>query len=427
MKSKKRTTCFARQNKGAWVWPITSFGLLLLSRAAEMQQAIAPPPQSSAATEPVWQQTGTNAFQVFAPAGTTPVAGLDEPFRWGPVTAQPHLLYRFFYATGLPLSPGNQQNTMVQEFSPGVLFDIGNHWTLDYTPTLRFYSNRNFKNEFNNSISLNGGTAYEDWTFGLSQSYVSSDSPDVQTGVQTSQEIYATALTASYAFNSKMSLDMGLYQNLQFTEDFQNSRDWSTMEWLNYQFWPRFNAGIGAGVGYVNVDSGPDQTYEQTSGRINWRATDKISFQINAGVEDRQFLSSGAGALLSPTFGASIQYQPFEVTQISLNANRAVTPSYFQGQVSENTSVSCDLNQRLLEKFYLDLNAAYNDTEYVASESAVSANSDNDYYTLNARLSHPFLKRGTLAIFYQYSGNSSTEPGFTYSGSQVGIEIGYKY
>jgi len=427
VKSKKRTARCACQNKSSWVWTLSSFSLLFLSRAAEAQQAIAPPPPSAATTEPVWQQTETNQFEVFSPAGTAASSSLNQPFQIGPVTVRPHLLDRFFYATGLPLSPGNQQNTAIEEFSPGIAFDIGTHWTLDYTPTLRFYSNHNFEDEFDNAITLTGATAYEDWNFGFSQSYASSDSPNIQTGAQTSQEIYLTALTASYAFNSKMSLDMGLYQNLQFTEDFQSSRDWSTMEWLNYQFWPRFNVGIGAGAGYVNVDVGPDQTYEQAAGRINWRATDKISFKLNAGYEDRQFLSNGAGDLLSPTFGATIQYQPFEVTQISLNANRSETPSYFQDQVSENTSINCDLNQRLLGRYYLDLNAGYNITKYDASTIVGSANPDNDYYSFCARLSRSFLKRGTLAIFYQYSGNSSAEPGFTYSGSQVGIEIGYKY
>jgi hypothetical protein len=104
-----------------------------------------------------------------------------------------------------------------------------------------------------------------------------------------------------------------------------------------------------------------------------------------------------------------------------------VTPSYFQDQVTENTSVNCDLNQRLLRKYYLDLNAGYNMTKYVASANAVSANPDNDYYTFSARLSRSFLKRGTLALVCQYSKNCSTEPGFTYSSSQVGVEIGYKY
>jgi len=426
MKNKKRTARFTSKNNNIWVWPLTSFTLLLLSRAGETQQAIMQQPQV-VDTEPVWQQTETNQFEVFNPVENATRFSRDQPFKWGPVIAQPHLLYRAFYATGLPLSPGDEQNTFIQEFSPGVLFDIGDHWTLDYTPTLRFYSNHHFKNEFDNSVSLTGATAYEDWIFGFSQSYVSSDSPEIQTGTQTSQEIYSTALTGSYAFNSKMSLDLGLYQDLQFTEDFQNSYDWSTMEWLNYQFWPRFNADIGAGAGFVDVNFGPDQIYEQTAGRINWRAADKISLQINAGIEDSQFQSSDTGALLTPTFGASIQYQPIEATRISLNASRSVNPSYFQGQVTENTVASFDLNQRLFRKFNLDLNAGYNITKYVASENNVSANSDDDYYTFSARLSHPLLKRGTLAVFYQYSGNSSTEPGFTYSGSQAGIEIGYKY
>jgi hypothetical protein len=426
MKNKKRTARFTRKKNSIWVWSLASFTLLSLNRAGETQQAIMQQPQA-VDTDPVWQQTETNQFEVFNPVEDATRYSLDQPFKWGPVTAQPHLLYSAFYATGLPLSPGVEQNSFIQEFSPGVLFDIGNHWTLDYTPTLRFYSNHLFKNEFDNDVLLTGATAYEDWIFGFSQSYISSDSPEIQTGTQTSQEIYSTALTGSYAFNSKMSLDLGLYQDLQFTEEFQDSYDWSTMEWLNYQFWPRFNAGIGAGGGFVDVNFGPDQVYEQVAGRINWRATDKLSFQINAGIEDCQFQSSDAGPLLTPTFCASIQYQPFDETRISLNASRAVTPSYFQGQVTENTVASCDLNQRLLGKFNLDLNAGYNITKYVASESNVSANSDDDYYTLSARLSHQILKRGTLAAFFQYSGNSSTEPGFTYSGTQVGIEIGYKY
>jgi len=427
MKSKKQITRFVRKNKSIRVWPGTLFSLLILSRVAEAQQVIMPPPRSSAATEPVWQQTETNEFEVFSPEGPAPATGQDQPFQWGPVTTRPHPLYRFIYAKGLLSRPGNQQNTVIQEISPGVLFDIGTHWALDYTPTLRLYSNNHFKSEFDNAITLTGGTAYEDWIFGFSQSYVSSDSPDIQTGTQTSQEKYSTALTASYAFNSKMSLDTGLYQKLQFTDAFQNSRDWSTMEWLNYQFWPRFNAGIGAGAGYVNVDFGPDQTYEQAAGRINWRATDKISFQINAGFEDRQFLTRGASALFSPTFGATIQYQPFEVTQISLNASRSVTPSLYQDQVTENTSVNCNLNQRLFGKLYLGLNAGYNMTKYVATASAVSVNRDDDYYNFSARLGRSFLKRGTLAFVYQYSRNSSTEPGFTYSSSQFGFEIGYRY
>jgi hypothetical protein len=427
MKSKNAPARFPRKNNRAVVWPHALFGLLVLAPGAEAQEVLMAQPQSFAPPQPLWQQNQTNEFEVFNPEGTKPANEQDEPFKWGPITARPHVLYRFLYASGLPLAPGNQQDTFINEIDPGIAFDIGNHWELDYTPTLRYYSNHQFTDEFDNAVTLTGATAYEDWNFGLSQSYVSSSASLSQTGTQTSQETYATQLTASYAFNSKMSLDMGLYQNLLYTQAFENSYDWSTLEWLNYQFWPRLTIGIGAGIGYTIEDGSPDQTYEQFSGRINWRATDKISFQVNAGFQDRQFLDSSAPDLLSPTFGAAIQYQPAEFTQISLNASRSVTPSYFQGQVTDVTAVDLDLNQRLFGKFYLDLNAGYDMTKYIATTSDISVNREDDSYVFNVRLSHEFLKRGTLAVVYQYNDNCSTAPGFAYLSSQVGIEVGYKF
>lgn len=443
MKSKNQNVAFA-PNKKVREWSIkaTLFGLLVLSYAVKAQPVIAPPPPS-ADSEPIAQQTETNAFQVFKPEGNAFDASGTQPFQWGPVTARPHLLYRFLYGSGLQSSPSNHQDTVIHEISPGIVFDIGKHWALDYTPTLRYYSNNHFKDEFDNSVSLTGGTAYADWLFGFSQSYVASSSPQAETGTQTEEETYSTALTASYAFNSKLSLDMSINQNLDFvdiplisTNFASNSQDtytWSTMEWLNYEFWPRLNAGIGAGFGYVNVNIGPNQVFEQLQGRVNWRATDKISFSINAGFEDRQFLTSGAGNLLNPLFGASIQYQPFEQTQISLSASRVVSTSslFVLASVTETTGINLNLNQRLFGKYYLDLGAGYSTIKYTESisigSSTFSGNRVDDNYSFSARLSRAFLKRGTAAVTYQYSDNSSTLPGFSYSSSQIGFEIGYSY
>jgi len=50
---------------------------------------------------------------------------------------------------------------------------------------------------------------------------------------------------------------------------------------------------------------------------------------VERGVEDQQYLSGGAGDLVTPIFGATIQYQPFEQTKLSLSANRTVGTSYF--------------------------------------------------------------------------------------------------
>jgi len=46
-----------------------------------------------------------------------------------------------------------------------------------------------------------------------------------------------------------------------------------------------------------------------------------------------------------------------------------VNTSYFENQVTENTGVTADLNQRLLGKLSLDLNGGYSTTKYLSSTS----------------------------------------------------------
>jgi hypothetical protein len=399
------------------------------------QGVLTSPPQTPATPPAVQEYRNNNPMDVFALAEIIPSLLLQ----WGPVALHPHLDYQFLYGNGIQSSPGQQQNTIVQQVSPGVLFNLGDHWTLDYTPTLSFYSSSSFQDTLDHSVQLGWGAAYGDWFFSGSQSYASSSEPLVETAAQTDQENYSTALNASYQFNDKISLDMGLNQNFNYVgnggsptnspQNLANSRSWSTMDWLNYEFWPRLNAGLGAGVGYTIQDGSPDSLYEQYQGRVNWRAADKVSFQLSGGLQDQQYLSGGAGDLVTPTFGATIQYQPFEQTRLSLSASRSLSASYFENQVTEDTQITADLNQRLLRKLQLDVGGSYGTSKYVASVVGSSAPPDrNDTsYSFNARLTRSLLKRGTVSIFYQYSDNSSSQSGFAYTSSQVGIEIGYRY
>jgi hypothetical protein len=403
------------------------------------QDVISSPPQTPVIPPSVQAQQNNNPMQVFA----APEATSSTPLQFGPVAVRPHVDYQFSYGDGIQSSPGQQQKSIVQQVAPGVLFNLGDHWALDYTPILYFYSSSSFQNTVDQSVQLSWGTAYRDWFFSGSQGYTSSSNPNIQTAAQTDLQTYSTALNASYQFNDKMSLDMGFNQNFNYVgngtittnylQSLANSKMWSTMDWLNYQFWPRFNAGLGVGGGYTVQSGSPDSVNEQYQARVNWRATDKISFQLGGGVQDQQYLSGGAGGLVTPIFSATIQYQPFEQTMLSVTASRTVAPASFQNQTAENTGITGDLNQRLLGKLYLDLSGGYNKTKYLASASGLSTSRNDDVYSFNARLSCHLLKRGTVAVFYSYSDNSSSQsgftsgPGFGYTSTQVGLEIGYRY
>ena len=421
--------------------------MLLLSVAyacaTEAQEVVAPRPQQRSATSP-----GSNQVQ---PRQASPVPQETQPFQWGPLTLRPHLFERFLYGSGIQSSPDHSSVTAINEFSPGFILDAGSHWSLDYTPTWTVYSSKDFNNTVEHSVGLTGKTTFEDWVLSLSQSYVSSDSPLVDTARQTSQEIYDTAINATRSLGSRMSLELTANQNFRFTGDFTNGTNitqnsannvtetlqWSTMDWLNYQFWPALGAGIGVGGGYVDVNEGSDQAYEQIQGRLQWTATDKLSLQVQGGAEFRQFLDSGSGVtnqtrdIINPIYSASIEYQPFETTTVTLSVNATVTSSYFTDLVTERTSLKADLSQRLFGKLDLSLSGGYQFTDYTGLKSGnsggVSAGSTAELYSFDAKLGTAFLKRGTISALYHFSHNSSSDSGFGFSSHQVGLEVGYRY
>ncbi len=420
---------------------------------ARAQDVLSSPPQTPVTPSAVREQQNNSPMQVFAPSETA----APLPLQLGPVNLHPHLDYQFSYGNGIQSSPGQQYNSIVQQVSPGILFNLGDHWSLDYTPTLYFYSSSRFRDTVDHSVQLGWGTAYGDWFLSGSQRFASTSDPDVETAAQTDQQTYSTALNAAYQFNDKMSLDMGLSQNFYYVgnsassasydqQNLANSKSWSTMDWLNYQFWSRLNAGLGVGLGYTTQDGSPDSINEQYQARVNWRATDKISFQLSGGLEDQQYLSGGAGDLVTPIFGATIQYQPFDQTRFSVTASRTVSPASFQNQTTESTGISADLNQRLLGKLHLDLSGGYGRSKYLslatlASQIGYGTGRTDDSYSFSARLSCPLLKRATVSVFYQYSDNSSSQSGFfqyyqtkfssqsafAYTSTQVGFEIGYRF
>jgi len=434
MKSKKNVFSRATRKNARVLIRALLVGFFALDHRAQAQYVLAPGPQPPDQTPPAMQQA--SEMDVFATVPQTE----SEPLKWGPVTLRPHPYYQFLYADGLQYSTNQVAHSIIQTISPGALLEIGRHWTLDYSPLWTIYSNNKFSDNFGQMASLTGGTTYNDWVLGLNQSYSDISALSAETASQTRTKTYDTALNGSYTMNSKMSLDLSLNQNIVSvdqvsTNQFSSYKEWSTMNWLNYQFRPRLNAALGAGGGYDDEASSPDMTFEQFQGRVNWRATDKISFQLHGGVEVRQFLSGGtssltnsvASTLVTPVFDASIQYQPFEQTRISITGSRTVASSYLQDQVTENTSVSANLNQRLLGKLFLDLNGGYQLVKYVSSVNAPGSNREDDYYTFNVQLSRAFLKRGTFAVLYQLSKDNSSLSGYSFTSHQVGFRIGYSY
>jgi len=354
----------------------------------------------------------------------------------------PHLTYTVSYGNGLQSAPGQRSNSLMNELSPGIFIRLGNHWSIDYTPTLRFYSSPDFKDSVDQVVTLSGSTTYQDWTLGLSQGYSSTSDPLIETASQLSQDVYTTGLTASHPLGSKVSVVLNLNQNFRFIDQNQplsfqtvpNTLEWSTMDWLSYQIAPRLSAGLGAGFTYDDLSVGPDTTSEQLQGRVSWTVISRLTLSLSGGADYRQFLNSPVPSLLSPIYSGTLQYRLFDYTTLSVDVSRAVTPSYYQNSLSEVTILTAGVSQRLLKRLSLSLTGGYNTTSYHQTATALLGASANNYdsTSFEARLSTVFLKKISASVFFQEnfvsSGAASLRSNlYNYTTTQAGLTLGYHF
>jgi hypothetical protein len=421
--------------RNALCWQLVFFLCLGTLNRVCAQQVLAPPPVEFAAkTNTIATLWGTNQFEQTAPE-ISPSGETTTRRLWdlGPVHLHPHMFYSLAYGNGLQSQPGNQSKSFINTLSPGMVVDIGSHWHFDYIPTLRYYSSREFRDSLDHSVSLTWGTICGDWKLGASQSYATSSEPLIETGSQTATETYFTVLSTAYQLNSKISLEFAANQGFRYANSIStnqpltDSKTWTAIATANYELSPALSIGPNLTFAYDNLKVGSDMTSEQFQGQFLWRPGAKLTCLGRGGLEIRQFLDSTESDLLTPVFDFSLAYRLFEVTTFSLAASRTVTPSYFGNQLAKTYSFNGGMRQRLLEHLYLDVTGGYTTTTYRTTSAGPSFGRDDDYATMNIRLSCSFLQHGRASIFYNWSDNTSTQSGFGYNSDQVGLEFGYRF
>lgn len=379
--------------------------------------------------------------------GTPPGAGVmgaptGAPLaRWGPVDLHATIFYSLVYGNGIEAEPGEQAKTFINTISPGISLALGSHWTVNYSPSYMMYSSPAFRNTLAESALLNGHTTYEDWTFTLSQSYNYSALPLIETGAQTTQEDYATTLGANYQMSGQLSLRMTANQDFRIAPEFNNVDAWTGSVSLNAQLMRQFGAALVFTGGYNDVSVGSSMPFEEVQGKINFTPGSKLTVALSGGAEETQFVNPSAPSLLSPVFAASLGYQPWRGTSLSLTASRTVAPSFYANSLEVNTGVNGALRQELTKKLSLTLSAGYMTEPLTSIEAAplpkfffgapplqtLTVIENNSYTTFAAALSYAVITRGTVAVFYNVSDNSSGQANFKYSSTQVGLSASYHY
>lgn len=401
--------------------------MLASSSAALAQSVLTPPPPEFSPQLPLAPGITDPGAAEAGVAGETLAAG-QSALEWGIARLRPRVYYRLSYGNNLPYAPGGQEKSVIQELSPGISIRLGEKWGIDYTPTFRFYASDKFQNTWENRVVFAGGTTYEDWAFGFSQSYANTDQPEYETAAQTQQDNFDTAISALHQLNSKLSLDLGLNQSIRLAPEYVDSYQWSTLDYLNYRYSPDLSFGIGPGFGYIMMSEGFDIMFEQIMGQVTWTPGPKLNLHLNVGGDFRQFVDSGLSTAINPTYGVSLNYQLFETTRLSLGGSRTMAASYYSSQLQENSSVTAGVSQRLLKKLTLGVSGGYRLTSYISATENLDESRQDDGWNFQTRLSTALLNnRVTAAIFYRWNDNTSDAAGYGYSTTEVGLELGYRF
>ena len=385
------------------------------SRPTTSVGAFAPP------TNPVLPAAGRDPG--LDPATRT--ALLPAPLQWGPFQVRPHLDYRLYSATQVYVQPGETEDTIRHSIYPGLLLESP-HVAIDYTPTFNYYSRGDFEDSVDHSVTFDANVGLGDWRFAVAHDYSKSSQVLIETARQTETEEHTTSLNAAYRYSEKTSFDFNLNQTLLEASSLNNSRQWSTMNWINYLFSDTTTLGFGVGGGFADVEVGSDMTYEMLQGRVVWEPGSKLSLDLNGGFEIRQFID-GASDRINPIMGASLSYEIFEQTLFRLEADRSVNTSLLQDQITENASLSASITQRLVGRVNASLLAGYRTSDYQSSSGSIVADRTDETSHLGLTLGTAFLQRGSISIGYRYLKNDSSEEGFGFTSNQYTLNVGYRF
>ena len=361
------------------------------------------------------------------PPLSRPPALAESPFKAGPIIFHPRLSYRYLNAEGLPAVDGRRVASEIRTFTPGLLIDLGENWSFDYTPSWIAYTARAMADTTDQSASLSGGLVWQDWSFSFDQSYVESNPTLIETGRQTDQKTWATTLGSVYRHSTKLQLELSGSLNERYTSLAPDLKTWAGRIAVNYLLTPQLSLNAGPEFSYTEVANEPDYYGESVMARINWRPTDKLTLGIGGGVEYTRSNSASGLDLSNPLLDVSLNYSPFEFTTLGASVARTVSASYFQAQATENLRWSLNLNQRLLGKLYLGAGYSRQETDYVALQNAVAAGRSDEVEAWNLSLSARLLQRLSVSLVWQKSENTSNLAAFSFSSTQYGIELGYRY
>jgi len=190
---------------------------------------------------------------------------------------------------------------------------------------------------------------------------------------------------------------------------------------MNYQWAPKTSFGVGVAAGLRQLDTTPDQYYQQGLLRATYNATERLSVNINGGIEVDE--ASGGSTQLNPVFGMVVTYNIDAQDDLGLNASRSTSSSAVTtGETTETTAVNVVFRHRIYSSFSFAFSLGYQNVEFYDQALSTLARRDN-YIFLRPSVTYSFAEWSQLEMAYEYHRDVSSQQSFDFGENVASLQL----
>jgi hypothetical protein len=342
----------------------------------------------------------------------------------------PHFSVSGIFDDNIYLSSDDKVSDFYFALSPGLGAVYGTDDSplkirFDYTASFLVFMKESSQDTVDQNAAMRISYALPKLTLGLNLGFQSLNGASIDVGDRVRRQIYYVGITSNYVLDEKFSVDLNADETIADYHGLYDSNESRVQTFLNYQATGKLNIGVGATFGYLDVQSGPGQTYEQLLGRLTYDATGKLVLFANGGVEYRQSDID----TVSPVFSIGAAYSPTATTTITADIHERVYGSAaIEGADYRAIGFLVSVTQQLRYDLSGILSVGYENAAYFAVEKGVIADrTDHFVYT---RVGPDWQVRPWwhLGAFYEFSRNASS--GYDsrpFTRNRVGIQANFAF
>ena len=309
---------------------------------------------------------------------------------------------------------GNNGNEVYGLLSPAFNLSLGEAATgrilnLEYLGSVILGSRGDRDSQFDQSFAARGVLAFTKASVGLGLQFSQLSGGTRDTGGEAvNRQLLGISFTSSYQYSEKTSFEAYVTAPIRLFDQGDNSEGVTGTTFFNYAYSPLTTFGFGVSGGFLTVQQGSVQTFEQLLARFTYFGSQSLLYNGTLGVE---FRDAGDREEINPILGFGLTWEAREGTRFTLSADRRVESSAADRDSNFVTSsVALTITQRLGNFLQAQGSFGFENADYERLDRQLpSDNRSDNYVVVQGGITAILNRRWTGSAVLTYGDNESTE------------------